>query len=150
MLAIARGLMSQPRLLLLDEPSLGLSPILVAEIFRMIEQLRDAGHRRSCSSEQNARMSLAIADRAYVIETGRVTLAGSGQELARAPRAAPSATSAWARPWARPATSDTTGSLPACAKFFTPERPLPSGHTASRKIAVVLDLSTYSYPRFAA
>jgi branched-chain amino acid transport system ATP-binding protein len=80
MLAIARGLMGHPRLLLLDEPSLGLSPILVAEIFRMIERLRAEGIA-ILLAEQNARMSLAIADRAYVIETGRVVLAGRGKEL---------------------------------------------------------------------
>jgi branched-chain amino acid transport system ATP-binding protein len=80
MLAIARGLMAQPRLLLLDEPSLGLSPILVVGIFRMIEQLRAEGIA-ILLSEQNARMSLAIADHAYVIETGRVALAGRGQDL---------------------------------------------------------------------
>jgi branched-chain amino acid transport system ATP-binding protein len=80
MLAIARGLMAQPRLLLLDEPSLGLSPILVVGIFRMIEQLRSEGIA-ILLSEQNARMSLAIADHAYVIETGRVALAGRGQDL---------------------------------------------------------------------
>ncbi len=87
MLAIARGLMSQPRLLLLDEPSLGLSTILVADIFRMIEQLRAQGIA-ILLSEQNARMSLAIADHAYVIETGRVALAGSGQELLGRPEVA--------------------------------------------------------------
>jgi branched-chain amino acid transport system ATP-binding protein len=80
MLAIARGLMAQPRLLLLDEPSLGLSPILVAEIFLMIEQLRAQGIA-ILLSEQNARLSLAIADHAYVIENGRVALAGRGQDL---------------------------------------------------------------------
>ena len=80
MLAIARGLMGQPRLLLLDEPSLGLSPLLVVEIFRMIERLRAEGIA-ILLSEQNARMSLAIADHAYVIETGRVVLAGRGEEL---------------------------------------------------------------------
>ena len=87
MLAIARGLMAQPRLLLLDEPSLGLSPILVAEIFRMIEQLRAQGIA-ILLSEQNARMSLAIADHAYVIETGRVALAGRGQDLLGRPEVA--------------------------------------------------------------
>ncbi len=87
MLAIARGLMAQPRLLLLDEPSLGLSPILVAEIFRMIEQLRAQGIA-ILLSEQNARLSLAIADHAYVIENGRVALAGTGQELLGRPEVA--------------------------------------------------------------
>ncbi|MCC6610108.1 MAG: ABC transporter ATP-binding protein [Burkholderiales bacterium] len=82
MLAIARGLMAEPRYLILDEPSLGLSPILVVEIFRMIEALRGRGIA-ILLSEQNARMSLAIADRAYVIETGRVTIEGAGRELLR-------------------------------------------------------------------
>jgi branched-chain amino acid transport system ATP-binding protein len=87
MLAVARGLMAQPRLLLLDEPSLGLSPILVVEIFRMIEQLRAQGIA-ILLSEQNARMTLAIADRAYVIETGRVALEGRGQDLLGLPEVA--------------------------------------------------------------
>jgi len=80
MLAIARGLMSQPRLLLLDEPSLGLAPLLVAEIFRLIEGLRAQGIA-ILLSEQNARQSLAIADHAYVLESGRVVLEGTGREL---------------------------------------------------------------------
>jgi len=80
MLAIGRGLMAEPRILVLDEPSLGLAPVLVAEIFRLIAGLRNQG-RGILLSEQNARLSLAIADRAYVIENGRVTLSGSGKEL---------------------------------------------------------------------
>jgi branched-chain amino acid transport system ATP-binding protein len=87
MLAIARGLMAQPRYLVLDEPSLGLSPNLVVEIFRMIEKLRARGIA-ILLSEQNARMSLAIADRAYVIETGRVVIEGSGRELLAKPEVA--------------------------------------------------------------
>jgi branched-chain amino acid transport system ATP-binding protein len=87
MLAIARGLMAQPRLLLLDEPSLGLSPILVAEIFRMIEDLRAEGIA-ILLSEQNARLSLAVADHAYVIEIGRVALEGRGQDLLGRPEVA--------------------------------------------------------------
>ena len=87
MLAIARGLMGQPRLLLLVEPSLGLSPLLVVEIFRLIADLRAQGIA-ILLSEQNARMSLSIADRGYVVETGRVALAGSGQELLARPEVA--------------------------------------------------------------
>ena len=80
MLAIARGLMAQPRYLLLDEPSLGLSPSLVVEIFRLIGKLR-AGGIGILLAEQNARMSLAIADRACVVESGRAALQGTGAEL---------------------------------------------------------------------
>ena len=80
MLAIGRGLMAEPRILVLDEPSLGLAPVLVAEIFRLIASLRGQG-RGILLSEQNAKLSLAIADRAYVIENGRVTLSGTGQDL---------------------------------------------------------------------
>jgi branched-chain amino acid transport system ATP-binding protein len=80
MLAIARGLMSEPRILLLDEPSLGLAPVLVAEIFRLVERLRGQG-LAILLSEQNARLSLAIADRGAVIEKGRVVLEGSGAAL---------------------------------------------------------------------
>jgi branched-chain amino acid transport system ATP-binding protein len=80
MLAIARALMAQPRLLILDEPSLGLSPSLVTEIFRLITSLRAQGIA-ILLSEQNARMSLAIADRGYVLENGRVVLSGEAAEL---------------------------------------------------------------------
>jgi branched-chain amino acid transport system ATP-binding protein len=80
MLAIARGLMASPKLLILDEPSLGLSPVLVSEIFRLIASLREQGVA-ILLSEQNARLSLAIADRGYVIEKGRVALSGEGREL---------------------------------------------------------------------
>ncbi len=87
MLAIARGLMLQPRLLLLDEPSLGLAPILVDEIFQVLSRLRERGIG-ILLVEQNARSSLAIADRAYVLERGRVVLTGTGQDLLRAPEVA--------------------------------------------------------------
>ena len=80
MLAIARGLMASPKLLVLDEPSLGLSPVLVAQIFQLIASLRDGG-MAILLSEQNARLSLAIADRGYVIENGRVAISGTGREL---------------------------------------------------------------------
>jgi len=80
MLAIARALMSQPRLLLLDEPSMGLSPILVKEIFQTIQSLRATGVTIFLV-EQNARAALRIADRAFVMETGRVVQEGTGQEF---------------------------------------------------------------------
>jgi len=87
MLAIGRGLMAEPRILVLDEPSLGLAPVLVAEIFRLIAGLKNEG-RGILLSEQNARLSLAIADRAYVIENGRVALSGTGEELLHNPEVA--------------------------------------------------------------
>jgi branched-chain amino acid transport system ATP-binding protein len=80
MLAIARALMTEPKLLVLDEPSLGLAPALVSEIFRLISRLGAAGIA-VLLAEQNAQMTLTIADRAYVIEMGRVVLEGSGREL---------------------------------------------------------------------
>jgi branched-chain amino acid transport system ATP-binding protein len=82
MLAIARGLMAAPKLLVLDEPSLGLSPQLVSQIFQLIAGLRDSG-MAILLSEQNARLSLGIADRGYVIENGRVAISGNGQDLLR-------------------------------------------------------------------
>jgi branched-chain amino acid transport system ATP-binding protein len=80
MLAIGRALMAEPRLLLLDEPSMGLAPRLVAEIFACVKALHDA-HTAVLLVEQNARGALAIADRGYVLETGRIVLQGSGAEL---------------------------------------------------------------------
>ena len=84
MLAIARALMSEPRLLLLDEPSLGLAPLIIADIFRTIRSLRDAG-LTILLVEQMARQALAVADRAYVLETGCITLQGTGAELLNDP-----------------------------------------------------------------
>lgn len=81
MLAIARGLMARPRLLLLDEPSMGLAPLLIAEIFAAIQALKRAG-TTILLVEQNAAQALKVADRAYVLETGRVVLSGTGAELA--------------------------------------------------------------------
>jgi branched-chain amino acid transport system ATP-binding protein len=80
MLAIARGLMANPRLLLLDEPSLGLAPLLVKTIFQIISEINRQGVT-VLLVEQNVRQSLLIAHRAYVLETGRVVLSGSGHEL---------------------------------------------------------------------
>jgi branched-chain amino acid transport system ATP-binding protein len=87
MLAIGRALMAQPRLLILDEPSLGLSPLLVREIFHLIAGLREQG-LAVLLSEQNARMALGIADRGYVIENGRVSLSGPARDLANSPEVA--------------------------------------------------------------
>jgi len=84
MLAIARGLMMDPDLIMLDEPSLGLAPILVEEIFEMIVEIRKAG-KTILLIEQNAAMALAIADRGYVLETGNVVLQGTGKELLEDP-----------------------------------------------------------------
>ena len=82
MLAIGRALMGEPRLLMLDEPSLGLAPLVVREIFRIIEQLRETGVT-ILLIEQNARAALAVADHAYVLETGAIALSGPADELAR-------------------------------------------------------------------
>jgi branched-chain amino acid transport system ATP-binding protein len=80
MLAMGRGLMAKPRLLLLDEPSMGLAPRLVEEIFAKVRALK-AAHTTIFLVDQNARAALAVADRGYVLETGRVVLAGSGAAL---------------------------------------------------------------------
>lgn len=80
MLAMARALMSKPKLIMMDEPSMGLSPILVEQIFSIIAELRQSG-ATILLVEQNANKALKITDRAYVLETGRITLSGSGREL---------------------------------------------------------------------
>jgi branched-chain amino acid transport system ATP-binding protein len=80
MLAMGRALMARPRLLLLDEPSMGLAPRLVAAIFACVARLR-AADTAIFLVDQNARAALAIADRGYVLETGRIVLAGTGAEL---------------------------------------------------------------------
>lgn len=84
MLAIARALMGKPRLLLLDEPSLGLAPLIVNRIFDVIRRLKESGVT-ILLVEQNARKALAVADRAYVLETGLIGLSGPAAELARNP-----------------------------------------------------------------
>ena len=85
MLAMGRALMTRPKLLLLDEPSMGLAPRLVAEIFSTVRALKDAA-TTILLVDQNARAALSIADRAYVLEVGRISLAGSGTELLGNPR----------------------------------------------------------------
>ena len=80
MLAMGRALMSRPRLLMLDEPSMGLAPLLVEQIFEIIRELHAAG-TTILLVEQNAQAALSVADRAYVLETGRVSLSGTGAEL---------------------------------------------------------------------
>lgn len=80
MLAIGRALMSEPRMLMMDEPSMGIAPILVVRIFEAIKQLRDEG-MTILLVEQNARAALRLADRGYVMETGSITLSGLGREL---------------------------------------------------------------------
>ena len=81
MLAMGRALMSRPKLLLLDEPSMGLAPLLIKEIFNIIVDINKSG-TTVLLVEQNANMALSIANRAYVLETGRITLSGKAQELA--------------------------------------------------------------------
>ena len=81
MLAMGRALMSDPKLLMLDEPSMGLAPILVEQVFDIITELHKAG-TTILLVEQNAEMALSVADRAYVMETGLITLSGTGKELA--------------------------------------------------------------------
>lgn len=81
MLVICRALMSRPKLLMLDEPSMGLAPILVGQIFAIIRELHQSG-TTILLVEQNAEMALQVADRAYVLESGKIALSGTGHELA--------------------------------------------------------------------
>ena len=81
MLAMARALMSKPNLLLLDEPSMGLAPLLVQEIFKIVERINKEQGVTILLVEQNANMALSIANRGYVLETGQITLEGTGKEL---------------------------------------------------------------------
>jgi len=85
MLAIGRGMMSHPKIMLLDEPSLGLAPIIIANVFKYIQQIRDSGVT-ILLVEQNAKRALEICDIAYVLENGRITLSGTGQELLNSPK----------------------------------------------------------------
>ncbi|MGL9970387.1 ABC transporter ATP-binding protein [Enterococcus sp. DIV1420a] len=84
MLAMGRALMSRPKLLLLDEPSMGLAPIFIKEIFSIIEEIKNQG-TTILLIEQNAKMALEISDRGYVLETGKIVLEGSGPELLNSP-----------------------------------------------------------------
>ena len=85
MLAMGRALMSRPRIILMDEPSMGLSPLLVKEIFEIIKEVNKQGIT-ILLVEQNAKMALAISDRAYVLETGTITIEGDAQQLLNDPR----------------------------------------------------------------
>ena len=80
MLAIARGLMAKPKILLLDEPSMGLAPLIVNQVFDIIRRIRDTGVT-ILLVEQNARKALGICDKAYVLENGRINISGTGDEL---------------------------------------------------------------------
>jgi branched-chain amino acid transport system ATP-binding protein len=82
MLAMGRALMSKPRILLMDEPSMGLAPLLVREIFEIIKSINSEG-TTVLLVEQNASMALSIAHRAYVLETGSIVITGTGEELAK-------------------------------------------------------------------
>ena len=84
MLAMGRALMARPKILLLDEPSMGLAPILVKEIFNIIKDINEKG-TTVLLVEQNAKMALSIADRAYVMETGNIVMSGTGAELVNSP-----------------------------------------------------------------
>jgi len=84
MLAIARGLMLKPKLLMMDEPSLGLAPIIVEEIFELMEQVKKEG-MTILLIEQNAMLALNVADRGYVLQNGEIVLTGTGQELLNDP-----------------------------------------------------------------
>lgn len=81
MLAISRAILTKPRLLLLDEPSLGLAPIVTQQIFDIIRKINQDHHTTMLLVEQNANLALHVADRAYVMETGRITMTGTGKDL---------------------------------------------------------------------
>jgi len=81
MMLIGRALMARPKLILLDEPSLGLAPLIVSEIFHMVKRMKDEGNATFLLVEQNAKMALSIADYGYVLENGRIVLSATGEEL---------------------------------------------------------------------
>lgn len=85
MVAVGRALMSRPSIILMDEPSMGLSPLLVKEVFAIIQEIHNAGIT-VLLNEQNAKMALSIADRAYVLETGKISISGDAKELLQDPR----------------------------------------------------------------
>jgi branched-chain amino acid transport system ATP-binding protein len=85
MLATGRAMMSNPKMIVMDEPSMGLSPLLVREVFHIIEKMHESGIT-VLLVEQNAKMALSIADRAYVLETGRIAMEGDAEELLNDPR----------------------------------------------------------------
>ncbi|HOA77721.1 MAG TPA: ATP-binding cassette domain-containing protein, partial [Thermosynergistes sp.] len=85
MLAIGRSLMLEPDIIMMDEPSLGLAPMLVEQIFALIQEIRDKFDRTILLVEQNAHMALQIADRGYILETGRIALSGPATELRKNP-----------------------------------------------------------------
>ena len=85
MLAVGRALMGKPKMILMDEPSMGLSPLLVKEIFEIIKEVNKQGIT-ILLVEQNAKMALAVSDRAYVLETGTITIEGDAQQLLNDPR----------------------------------------------------------------
>ena len=80
MLAIGRGLMAKPKIILLDEPSLGLAPLIVNQVYQLISTIRESGIT-VLLVEQNAKKALGLCDKAYVLENGRITLTGTGKEL---------------------------------------------------------------------
>jgi branched-chain amino acid transport system ATP-binding protein len=101
MLSIARALLLNPRLLILDEPSQGLAPLIVREVFRIVSRMRTEG-LSILLVEQNARMSLEIADRAFVLDDGNIVYSGAAQELAADDARVRALTGASADEWTRP------------------------------------------------
>ncbi|HXF69320.1 MAG TPA: ABC transporter ATP-binding protein [Thermoflexus sp.] len=123
MLAIGRGLMARPRMLLLDEPSLGLAPLLVQELFRVIRSLREQG-LTVLLVEQNARQALRVADRAYVMETGRIVREGPAVELLEDPALQAAYLGGSSPRWTPPSSSAEAN------HYARPTRAIASGHAA--------------------